>query len=55
MTGYLVASLTDTLGKASAAGVSVLAGPNAADKRNSAIVQFPGGYIAEIHSASAGK
>jgi predicted enzyme related to lactoylglutathione lyase len=55
MTGYEVASLADTLGKAKAAGVSVLAGPNTADKRDSAIVQFPGGYIAEIHSASAGK
>ena len=55
MTGYEVANLADTLGKAKAAGGSVLAGSNAADKRDSAIVQFPGGYIAEIHSASAGK
>jgi predicted enzyme related to lactoylglutathione lyase len=55
MTGYEVANLADTLGKAKAAGVSVLAGPNTADKRDSAIVQFPGGYIAEIHSTSAGK
>jgi hypothetical protein len=55
MTGYEVANLADTLGKARAAGVSVLAGPNTADKRDSAIVQFPGGYIAEIHSASTGK
>jgi predicted enzyme related to lactoylglutathione lyase len=55
MTGYDVGNLADTLRKAKAAGVSVLAGPNTADKRDSAIVQFPGGYIAEIHSASAGK
>jgi hypothetical protein len=55
MTGYEVANLADTLGKAKAAGVSVLAGPNRAAGRDSAIVQFPGGYIAEIHSASAGK
>ena len=55
MTGYEVANLVGTLAKAQAAGVSVLAGPNTADKRDSAIVQFPGGYIAEIHSASAGK
>jgi len=54
-TGYEVANLAGTLAKAKAAGVSVLAGPNTADKRDSAIVQFPGGYIAEIHSASAGK
>jgi hypothetical protein len=55
MTGYEVANLADTLGKGRAAGVSVLAGPNSADRRNSAIVQFPGGYIAEIHSAASGK
>jgi predicted enzyme related to lactoylglutathione lyase len=55
MTGYDVGNLADTLGKARAAGVSVLAGPNTTDKRDSAIVQFPGGYIAEIHSASTGK
>jgi predicted enzyme related to lactoylglutathione lyase len=54
-TGYEVANLADTLGKARAAGVSVLAGPYSADRRNSAIVQFPGGYIAEIHSAASGK
>jgi hypothetical protein len=55
MTGYEMAKLADTLAKAKVAGVSVLAGPNTADKRDSAIVQFPGGYIAEIHSASMGK
>jgi predicted enzyme related to lactoylglutathione lyase len=55
MTGYEVANLADTLAKAKAAGVSVLVGPNTADKRDSAIVQFPGGYIAEIHSTSAAK
>jgi len=37
------------LAKAKAAGASILAGPYAADHRNAAIVQFPGGYIAEIH------
>jgi predicted enzyme related to lactoylglutathione lyase len=55
VTGYEVANLADTLAKAEPAGVSVLAGPYAADRRTSAIVQFPGGYIAEIHSASARK
>jgi hypothetical protein len=55
MTGYEVANLAGTLAKAQAAGVSVLAGPNTADQRDSAMVQFPGGYIAEIHSASAEK
>ena len=55
MTGYEVTNLADTLAKAKGAGVSVLAGPNTADRRDSAIVQFPGGYIAEIHSVSAAK
>jgi hypothetical protein len=54
-TGYEVANLAGTLGKAKAAGVSVLAGPYSADRRNSAMVQFPGGFIAEIHSAVAEK
>ena len=54
-TGYEVANLAGTLGKAKAAGVSVLAGPYSADRRNSAMVQFPGGYIAEIHSAVSEK
>jgi predicted enzyme related to lactoylglutathione lyase len=55
ITGYEVANLAATLGKAKAAGVSVLAGPITADNRNSAVVEFPGGYIAEIHSASTAK
>lgn len=49
-TGYEVANLADTLGKAKAAGVEILVAPYLADGRNAAIVQFPGGYIAEIHS-----
>jgi hypothetical protein len=55
MTGYEVANLAGTLQKAKAAGVSVLDGPFSADGRNSAMVQFPGGYIAEIHSAVSEK
>ena len=50
VTGYEVANLSDTLAKAKAAGVSVLVGPYQADQRNAAMVQFPGGYIAEVHS-----
>jgi hypothetical protein len=49
--GYEVANLTDTLTKAKAAGVETLVAPYTADQRTAAIVQFPGGYIAEIHSA----
>jgi hypothetical protein len=50
MTGYEVADLSETLSKANAAGVSVIISPYKADNRNAAMVQFPGGYIAEIHS-----
>jgi predicted enzyme related to lactoylglutathione lyase len=50
MTGYEVANLTETLTKAKAAGVEILIDPVTADQRASCIVQFPGGYIAEIHS-----
>ena len=50
MTGYEVANLSDTVSKAKAAGVSVIVSPYESDNRNAAMVQFPGGYIAEIHS-----
>ena len=54
-TGYEVVNLAGTLQKAKAAGVSVLDGPFSEDGRNSAMVRFPGGYIAEIHSAVSEK
>jgi hypothetical protein len=50
ITGYEVANLSDTLSKANGAGVAVLVGPYKADDRNAAMVRFPGGYVAEIHS-----
>jgi predicted enzyme related to lactoylglutathione lyase len=53
MTGYEVANLADTLAKAKAAGVEILVGPYTADEREAALVQFPGGYIAEIHSPTS--
>jgi hypothetical protein len=67
-TGYEVPDLADTLARAKAAGVAILAGPYTADQhsgetgdrhtgdrqtgdqRDAAVVQFPGGYIAEIHT-----
>jgi predicted enzyme related to lactoylglutathione lyase len=52
LTGYEVTDLTATLIKAKAAGAAVLVEPYAADGRDVAMVQFPGGYIAEIHSVS---
>jgi predicted enzyme related to lactoylglutathione lyase len=51
LTGYEVADLKDTLAKATAAGATVLVQPLTSDRRESAIVQFPGGYVAEIHAA----
>lgn len=53
MTGYAVADLDATLAKASAAGVETLVAPKAVAGRLSAILRFPGGYIAEIHSPAA--
>jgi len=49
LTGYEVADLDMTLAKAKAAGASVLVEPYPSDNRRTALVQFPGGYIAEIH------
>jgi predicted enzyme related to lactoylglutathione lyase len=49
-TGYEVANLTDTLGKATSAGATILVAPYRADQRSAAMVQFPGGYVAEIHA-----
>jgi hypothetical protein len=48
--GYEVGDLSDTLAKGKAAGVTVLVTPYQTDGREAAMVQFPGGYIAEIHS-----
>ena len=50
VTGYEVANLAATLSKGKSAGVTVLVAPYQAERREAAIVQFPGGYIAEIHS-----
>jgi len=50
MTGYEVTNLADTLAKAKAAGVEVIVPPYKTEEREAVFVQFPGGYIAEIHS-----
>jgi predicted enzyme related to lactoylglutathione lyase len=49
-TGYEVDDLAATLEKAASLGAKILIPPLNADGRISAMVQFPGGYIAEIHS-----
>jgi predicted enzyme related to lactoylglutathione lyase len=51
-TGYEVVDLAGVLGKAERAGATVLVPTYEADGRRAAIVEFPGGYIAELHSAA---
>jgi predicted enzyme related to lactoylglutathione lyase len=51
-TGYEVNDLQRTLTKAKASGAVVLIEPYTSDGRAAAIIQFPGGYIAEIHAAA---
>jgi predicted enzyme related to lactoylglutathione lyase len=50
LTGYEVKDLAVTLAKAKGAGATVLVQPFTSDQRESALIQFPGGYIAEIHA-----
>jgi predicted enzyme related to lactoylglutathione lyase len=52
MTGYEVANLAETLAKAKAAGADVLVSPYKTEERDAAVLRFPGGYIAEIHSVT---
>jgi len=53
ITGYEISDLSDTLSKARTAGATVLVEPYNAALRQAAIVEFPGGYIAEIHSSDS--
>jgi predicted enzyme related to lactoylglutathione lyase len=53
LTGYQVQDLGATLDKAKTAGAKILSAPYSASGRTSAVVEFPGGYIAEIHSLAA--
>lgn len=54
-TGYEVTDLTQTLAKATGTGAKVLVQPFTSKGRSSAMVQFPGGYVAEIHQLVAAK
>ena len=49
VTGYLVADLDATLTKAQGVGVKVLSPANRTVEGRTAMVEFPGGYVAEIH------
>jgi predicted enzyme related to lactoylglutathione lyase len=55
LTGYGVADLDQTLSKAQAAGGTVVVPAFVSGGRRSAMVQFPGGYVAEIHSIVSGQ
>ncbi len=51
ISGYETADLAGALARAKAAGALVVAGPYSAGDRDAAMLQFPGGYIAEVHAA----
>ena len=51
-TGYEVSDLEATLNKAQAAGAKVISTPYISASRRSAMLHFPGGYIAEVHSGA---
>lgn len=49
LTGYAVSDLDAALARASGSGAKVLIPAFGSDHRRSALVAFPGGYIAELH------
>jgi hypothetical protein len=53
ISGYQVSDLAATLALGRAAGAKLLFGPFEASDRSSALLQFPGVYIAEVHSLKA--
>ncbi|SEI16510.1 hypothetical protein SAMN05216581_3184 [Pseudomonas asplenii] len=54
-TGYEVSDLAATVAKAESSGARLVVEPKAEPGRQSAIVEFPGGYVAEIHQPVAAK
>ncbi|AXL50232.1 hypothetical protein DSC91_002339 [Paraburkholderia caffeinilytica] len=48
-TGYAVDDLAQTLERAQAAGAKVLYAPYGSEAGKTAVLEFPGGYIAEVH------
>jgi hypothetical protein len=52
LTGYEVANLTDTLAKAKSLGVSIIVQPYSSGERTATMIEFPGGYVAEIHATN---
>jgi hypothetical protein len=52
-TGYEAQNFAATLEKAKAAGVKILSVPYTTREQTSVMMEFPGGYIAEIHGLTA--
>jgi hypothetical protein len=52
LTGFEVPDLEAALRRGAAEGVQTLVAPFRSDHRNAAVVQFPGDFIAELHSAA---
>jgi hypothetical protein len=50
ITGHEVDDLSNTVMKGEAAGAIVVVAPYSVAGRRAAMLQFPGGFIAEIHS-----
>lgn len=53
MSGYETADLDGTLQKAKDSGAEILVAPYQSGDRRASMVEFPGGYIAEIHAVAA--
>jgi hypothetical protein len=53
LTGYEVPDLEAALRRGTAEGLKTLVAPFRSDNRSAAFVQFPGGFIAELHCSAA--
>lgn len=52
ITGYRTTNLDDTIARARASGARVLAQPTQLNGHRSAMLQFTGGYVAEVHDGA---
>ena len=52
-TGYAVTDMATTLRRARAAGVTVVVAERTVGTRQSAMLRFPGGYVAEVHARAS--
>ena len=51
-TGYTVTDVAGTIAKATASGATVRSGPYRSKDRTSVLLEFPGGYLAEVHDGT---